>query len=294
MIQREDIEYTIEIAKLETINEYISKLKKVVDPKQFNGLVAVDTNNNIIGRVIYEIKARPAPLEGVDWFIRNIFVLPELRRNGIASTLLSKLTKLAGETNVESFFGSCTNTPAHMFWDKHKFCFLKYTSVPQEDGNFPHLLFYRVKYVKNENEVVKNEIIPVVQEEFNVLFEKHIMVKENEWFRNKKDDFICFALPSEKAEQENYIFAYNDDMGSPLNGKQMVISRITSNFSVVEKSLKSIVAFAKEKGYKQISRRYFDLEEVEFWHKNGFSICVHYNASLSENGSYHISASLRL
>jgi GNAT superfamily N-acetyltransferase len=294
MIQKEDIEYTIEIAKPEMINEYISKLKKIAEPKQFSGLAAIDTNNKIIGRVIYEIKDRPTPLEGVDWYIHNLCVLPELRRNGVASTLLNNLTKLAEETNVESFFGGCTNTPAHMFWDKHKFCFLTYTSTPEEDGNFPHLFFRRVKCVKSKNEVLENEIIPVAQEEFSVLFEKHIMAEENEWFRNKKDDFICFALPNEKAEQENYIFAYEDDMGTPLNGKQLVISRTTSNFSVVSKSLKSIIAFAEEKGYSQISRWFFDFAEVEFWHKNDFSICVHYNFSLSENGSYPISASLRL
>jgi len=292
---KENINYKIVTANPEIINEFTNTfayLKKKVNP--IGALIAVNINNEIIGRIIYEIKPVPAPLEGFDWFIDNLRVIPELRHTGIGSALLRNLIELAEESDVGNFVGSCTNTTAHKFWDKHKFCFLTYgqridnIDNPEEHGNFPHLFFYRIKKSPCDKIDAKHTVTQVTQNEFDILFEKHIMIEKHAYFHDKKDDFICLSITG---EQQNYVFAYEYDMGTPLFGKQLIILHTVN--TLVESSVKSIITFAKEKGYKQLTCRYLDDEAVKFWHENDFNICVHYISYL-ENGNHPVSAAIRL
>ena len=283
---KENIDYKIITAKPEIIDEFkntFTYLKNKVNPT--GALIAVNADNEIIGRVIYEIKPAPAPLEGVDWFIDNIRVVPELRRTGIGSALLKNLIKSAEESGVGNFVGSCTNTPAHKFWDKHEFCFLTYNQRidnidnTEEHGNFPHLLFCRIKKTSCDKIDSKYAISQVTQNEFDILFEKY------KYFHDKKDDFICLSIAG------NYVFAYEYDMGTPLAGKQLTILHSVNLLS--ELSVKNIITFAKEKGYKQLTCRNLDNAAVKFWYENDFNICVHYISYL-ENGNHPISAAIRL
>ena len=289
---KENIDYKIITANSEIINEFINTfayLKMRVNP--IGALIAVNTDNEIIGRVIYEIKPAPAPLEGYDWFIDNLRVIPELRRTGIGSALIKNLIKLAEESGVGNFVGSCTNTPAHKFWDKHEFCFLTYgqridnIDNPEEHGNFPHLFFYRIKKPLCDKIAAEHVVTQVTQNEFDILFEKHIMVEKYEYFHDKKDDIICLSING------NYVFGYEYDMGTPFAGKQLIILHSVNKLS--ESSVKNIIMFAKEKGYKQLTCRNLDDDAVEFWRKNNFNICVHYISYLND-GNHPVSAAIRL
>jgi|GEM_PF-2379767 Acetyltransferases len=291
---KENIDYKIVSANPEIINEFTNMfpyLMKKGNP--IGALIAVNTDNEIIGRIIYEMKSAPAPLEGFDWFIHNLRVIPELRRCGIGSALIKNLIRLAEESGVGNFVGSCTNTPAHKFWDKHEFCFLTYNKRidnidnPEEHGNFPHLFFYRIKRSACNKTDEKYAITQVTQNEFDTLFKKHIIVEKYEYFHNKKDDFICLSID----EPLNYVFAYEYDMGTPLVGKQLIILHSVNPLS--ESSVKNIIMFAKEKGYKQLSCGNLDDESVKFWRENNFNICVRYISYL-ENGNHPVSAAIRL
>jgi Acetyltransferases len=289
---KENIDYKIITATSEIIDDFkntFAYLKKKVNP--IGALIAVNADNEIIGRIIYEIKPAPAPLEGFDWFIDSLRIVPELRRAGIGSALLENLITSAEESGVGNFVGSCTNTPAHKFWDKHKCCFLTYgqridnIDNPEEHGNFPHLFFCRIKKTLCNEIDDKYAIAQVTQNEFDILFEEHIMVEKYEYFHDKKADFICLSIAG------NYVFAYEYDMGTPLDGKQLIILHSVNSLS--ESSVKNIIMFAKEKGYKQLSCRNLDDESVKFWRENDFNICVHYISYL-ENGNHPVSAAIRL
>jgi len=101
--------------------------------------VALDDKRNIIGYSVINEKKAPPPLRGTDWFVWNIYTRPELRRQGVASALLQEIMRQAKKENVLHIQGSCTNTPAHMFWHKYQFCFQRYGS-----GEGSHMVFHRI------------------------------------------------------------------------------------------------------------------------------------------------------
>jgi GNAT superfamily N-acetyltransferase len=267
------------------------------------GFIVIDENDNIIAHLVAEEKIMPFPLGGTDWFIWNIFVLPELRRKGIATILLNETIKCAEQTNVRHLLGSCINTPAHLFWFKHNFCFIIYgqkidkPNNPHEHGNYPHWIFYRLNKKENGNyRQQKNyRIIRADKEQLNWIFNEHIHSK---FYHGKREDTFGLTAVDKDNNILGFITAYADGLGSPLEGIQWVIPYIyvrpdLRRQRIAFSLISEIIQSAKEANVTQLTCFNLNEEASEFWHNNNFDICVHY-FSKTQEGKNPVSAALRI
>jgi len=176
LLNNATLNYNVTRASKEQADYITANLYK--NPKANNFaivFVAVDDEENIVGYLIAEEKTVLPPINGTDWFIWNIYSRPEYRRQGIATALLDEVIKQARQENIKHLIGSCTNTPAHLFWLKHGFCFQRY-GQKMENGNIPHLIFYRLD--KSQNTFVKSakkfRIVKAEQSQLDKFFDECI------------------------------------------------------------------------------------------------------------------------
>jgi len=258
--------------------------------------VALDSKSNIIGHsVIYEKKA-PPPLRGADWFIWNIKVRPEWRRQGVASVLLQEIMKQARKENILHIQGSCTNTPAHMFWYKHGFCAQRY-GTPQEDGTCSHMIFYRMdKPEKAKKEQTGYRIIAANKAQLHRIFDEYILNNGVPFFQDKRDDIFGFVAVDENENTVGFITACPDELGAPLIGTRWLIPFIFVNAELRRRGIASTLLEEMRKSAKQENASQLDAmrlndEAALFFYENNFDICVWY---IMSGDIKPVSAALRI
>ena len=111
----------------EQLDWHIAKyFKKSEDIKKHSddriGFFAVTEDKNILGYLVISIKEVTPPF-CIDWFIQDTRVLPEFRRQGIATAILGKTIKYAKEANVNHLIGMSNKEDANLFWYKNDFGF---------------------------------------------------------------------------------------------------------------------------------------------------------------------------
>ena len=267
--------------------------------------IAVD-GENIIGYLVVEEKTVPPPLNGTDWFVWNIFTRTEFRRQGIASALLKETIKHAEQANVRHLIGSCTNTPAHMFWFKHNFCFFPYgpkidnENNPNEHGNRPHMIFYRINKTEKEN-LKKQEnyqIIKADKKRLHWIFDKYILNVSPQFFQDKREDISGLIAVDKDENILGFITAFPYELGSPIDGIQWVIPCIFVHPEIRRQGIdyaliREIINAAKESDVKQLTCLFLNEEASEFWYNNNFDICIYYIMN-SNDGKMPVSAALRI
>jgi GNAT superfamily N-acetyltransferase len=285
----------------------IEKLYKNTGQKNLSVVfAAVDEEENIIGYLVAEEKIVPPPINGTDWFIWNIYSLPELRRHGIGSAILHEVIKQAEQENVRHLIGSCTNTPAHLFWLRHGFCFQIYgqkiddVNRPNEHGNVPHMIFYRVNKtaVNNTNENEKYKIVKADSEQLDNIFNDYIVKKSAPFFKDNKKNIIGFTAIDDDEKVIGFITACPYDMGTPIDGMQWLVPCISVNSEMRRKGigsalLKQLIKSAQEENINQISLFSLGEDEITFLYNNNFDICVMYIAK-TQDGKNPISAAKRI
>jgi ribosomal protein S18 acetylase RimI-like enzyme len=241
--------------------------------------VAVDDDENITGYLVIEEMTVPPPLNGTDWFIWNIFTLPELRRRGIASALLKETIKHAEQANIRHLQGSANPTlQASMFWFKHNFCFWKY-GQKLDDGNYYHMIFYRINKTEKEN-VTKQEncrIIKADKEQMNWIFDEYIINDSVPFFHDKRDDIFGFAAVDGDNNILGFITGYADEMYAPLDGRTWLIPCIFVKPELRRQGIgcaliKEMIKAAKEANINQLTCAVSNEEASKFWYNNNFGI----------------------
>ena len=301
--------YKVTRATEEQAEIIIEKLYKNTEQKNLSVVfAAVDDEHNIIGYLVAEEKIVPPPINGTDWFIWNIYARPELRRHGIASAILREVIKQAEKENVRHLLGSCTNTPAHLFWYCHGFCFQIYgqkiddVNRSNEHGNFPHLIFYRVDKTAKENSCDKRnyKIVKAENEQLDYIFNEYIFKKAIPFFKDKdkKENIFGFTAVDDDEKVVGFITAYAYEMGTPIDGVQWLVPYIfvtpeMRRNGIGSALLKCLIQSAQEENINQISLFSLNDEDViEFLYSNNFDICVNYIAK-TQYGKNPISAALR-
>ena len=267
--------------------------------------VAIDDEENIIGYILIEEKRIPPPLNGTDWFIWNIFTLPELRQQGIAAALLKETIKHAEQANIRQLIGSCTNTPAHLFWLKHKFCFIMYgqkidnANNPHEHGNYSHMIFYRLN--KTEKEIPINQDYQIIKsdiEQLHWIFDEHILNDGLKFFHDKREDIFGLTAIDKDNNILGIITAYAYELGSPLSGVQWFLPYIyvkpgLRQQEIAYNLIKEMIKFAQEADVTQLTCLFLSDEASEFWYKNNFDMCINYIMKM-QDGKNPVSAALRI
>ena len=259
--------------------------------------VAIDENENIIGRLIIEEKKVPPPLNGTDWWINNLFTLPEFRRQGIASAMLKETIKHAEQSNIRHLQGSASPTlQASMFWFNHNFCVSKY-GQKSDDGNYPHMIFYRIDRNVKENQKDQNgcHIIKADKEQINYIFDEYIVNINPEYFKDKRDDIFGYAAVDENKKMIGFITSWADDLGLPLSGVQwwtrIFVFPEMRRRGIGSVLLKEMIKFTKESNVTQLLCAYQNDEASGFWYNNNFD--MFYWSAVGVNNTL-ITAGLRI
>jgi GNAT superfamily N-acetyltransferase len=295
-------------ANKEQIYLLIETKYKYLHEKRSNiiAFIITDKKTNIIGHLIAEKKNIPPPLKGEDWFIWNIYTELEFRRQGIASILLKETIKYAKKERVLQLLGSCTNTPAQMFWDKNMFCSIIYgqkidnTEKPEEHGNYPHMIFYRLNNTikKNYQNHVKYDIIEAKKEHLDWVFDDHITNDGLKFFHDKKDDINGFAAIDNGKNLIGIATIFPYKMGSPLEGLQWMIPYIyvhpdLRRQGIARALINDIIIAAKKENIKQLTCLYLNNNNIiRFLSSLNFAMCSYY--VMRKDGKYPISAALRI
>ena len=269
------------------------------------GFVAIDKDEKIIGHLIAEEKEAPMPQSGTDWFIWNIFTLPELRHRGIASALLHEATICAKKLDIQNLIGSCIHTPAQMFWHKHNFCSIIYgqkiddENNPDTHGNNPHMIFRRADKSGESTRKQKNcRIAKADKEQLDWIFDNHILNDGLKFFHDKKEDIFGFAAFDEENNCIGIITAYSYEMGSPLKGEQWMVPYIyvrpeLRHCGIARTLIGQAAKAAQEAGVAQLTCLFVNDDAVEFLRGMNFDICNYYIMS-KQDGRCPVSAALRV
>ena len=294
----EKINYKVTRATKEQTDYIIMNFYKNPNAKNYSvTFVAVDEEENIIGYLIAEEKTMPPPINGTDWFIWNIFSQPEYRRQGIGTALLNEVIKHARAENIKHLIGSCTNTPAHLFWLKHNFCFRVY-GQKMENGNVPHLIFYRLDEAKNKLiKASKNfRIVKTVQSQLDNFFDERISEKYKGIVNENRDKIFGLTAVDNDENFIGFITAFPREIGEPIDEMQWLVPYIFveeehRRNGIGSALLNEILVKAKEENIIQLESFWLDENAINFAYSNNFSLCTGY---IFSGDVKPISAALRI
>ena len=256
--------------------------------KPIHCLLASDAvDGTELGHVIVEEKPTKGPIEGTDWFIWNIFTLPQLRRQGIASQLMEELTGQAREANVLNLVGSANPTvQATGFWISQGFCLQRYgqksenRNNPLEFGNYHHLIFKRISDAdgtKCGDPAPEGYTLCRADElQMDRIFEGYVRSSDVLYYKDKRDGMRSIVASDRENMILGFIVLMKEKIGEPIDLEQMWIPYLYVEPRARGQGLgRSLLYAAKDVARKENVRQLIFLssksESYPFWYKNGFS-----------------------
>jgi GNAT superfamily N-acetyltransferase len=209
------------------------------------------------------------------------------------------------QADIRHLSGSCTNTPAHLFWLKNNFCFQIYgqkidnVNNPNEHGNYPHMIFYRVNKIENNPQQQQNiKIIRADKEKIDWIFNNHFLNDSLKYFHDKREDISGLTAVDKDDNILGFITSYAYELGSPLDGIQWLVPCIYVRPELRRQGIggaliNELKKAAKEANVTQLTCLNLKEDASEFWYKNNFDMCVMY-ISKTQDGKNPVSAALRI
>jgi Predicted P-loop ATPase fused to an acetyltransferase len=200
--------------------------------------VAVDENENIIGRLSIVEKPIPAPMSGIGWWIANINTYDEYRRKGIATAMVNEVKKLAESAGIHYLWGMAEPTKhASMFWYKNNFSMQKCGAKCDDEndaekhGNYQHIMFYRTDKEKRDITIKQKpyRIDRADTAQLDWIYNEYVRndsPQRAEFYEANKTDFFGYIAVDENGETAGIITALADELGSPLVGTVWAVSYI--------------------------------------------------------------------
>jgi Acetyltransferases len=256
--------------------------------KSIHCLLASDAvDGTELGHVIVEEKPTKGPIEGTDWFIWNIFTLPQLRRQGIASRLIEELTGQAQKANVLNLVGSANPTvQATGFWISQGFCLQRYgqksenRNNPLEFGNYHHLIFKRISDAdgtKCGDPAPKGYTLCRADElQMDHIFEGYVRSSDVLYYRDKRDSMKAITITDRGNALRGFIVLLKERIGEPVELEQMWIPYLyieprARGQGLARRLLHAAMDDARNENVRQLIFLSSKSESYPFWHKNGFS-----------------------
>lgn len=203
--------------------------------KSIHCLLASDAvDGTELGHVIVEEKPTKGPIKGTDWFIWNIFTLPQLRRQGIASQLMEELIGQAREANVLNLVGSANPTvQATGFWISQGFCLQRYgqksenRNNPFEYGNYHHLIFKRISVADSMNNGIPvpggYALFRADTVQMDRIFEGYVRSSDVLYYRDKRDGMKAITVMDRENMLLGFVVLLKEKIGEPVELEQMWI-----------------------------------------------------------------------
>ncbi len=259
-----------------------------------NALVYIAlSDGDIIGRVFVFPREALCTVPGERWFVSNLFVNPEYRRQGIATALVDEIKRQAEERGVSILYGVVNATVrATMFWEKQG-CTLcpigqriEEPDNPLYIGNWHHIMSCSVnrrpvERGKNSTAVISpaepGEIRDLLDGLSRWVEDGRITKSTYDYLTSKRDALFGFTakIPGENGTA-GVILAHVDPMREPLDGNMWHISLYIENQHRRQGIGKALVyemySHARERGIMQLASAESSEDNAMFWQKCGFDI----------------------
>ncbi len=245
--------------------------------------VAIDDNNSIIGRIIVIEQDVPSPIIGKCWYIADVFVHSEYRRNGIATALVTEIKRQAEHSNIIYFYGHARpSLEASMFWlnqnvTMHPFGAMKDDiKKPLFYGNYEHIFSYCIRRKAMYGDCRCINIRAIAKDEISDLINKYAQDESKKTFLlSKSDELFGFAAIGENNETKGVVLAFSHSMKAPLDSKYWVTHiYVDPHFrhqGIGRSLIWRLYQYAQEKDILQLTN--FTTEDlIGFWYKLGFDI----------------------
>ena len=271
-------------------------------------LVAVNDEDEIIGRIIVEEKQVPLPLSGCCWFIVNLFINNDCRRCGIAAALVSTVKEKAKQKDILYLYGSANPTvEASFFWFSQGFSMTKYgqkqsdSSKPLRYGNYYHMFCYRIDRTGNHRKA-EYPIVKANSQQLEMIFDRCMNAEGisdavKEYYHTNQDHFSALAALSDTEEIVGFLQIIPDEMYAPFDSVQWWLRNIYVNPEYRRKGIgaslvNEAVKRAKQNGVVQLNHMKSDESEALFWNQLGFDM-LFWDVNKT-NGHRSVTAMLRI
>ncbi len=246
--------------------------------------VAVNTIDNIIGRILVIESDVPSPLNGKHWYIVNVFVHHDFRRIGIATELVNEIKRQAVLSKILYLYGYANATvEASLFWFNQNFTLNSYgkkqdkADDPLLYGNYHHFFSYRVERKALIPPKTSNCIKRASTDEIQKVMDTYIYDnKRKAYFMSKSNDLLGFIAKGDHEHIKGVIIAFPDSMQAPLDCIRLWVNVFVEpecrNQGIGKALVYEVYRYAKENDIVQLTN--FDTTEdnIGFWYKIGFDI----------------------
>lgn len=246
--------------------------------------VAVDDQEQVIGRIMVTEGDVPSPIGGKCWCISNVFVHPDHRREGIASALVNLVKTQAEADGIVYLHGSANaSVEATMFWLNQGFTLNAYGRKGEDPqnpllyGNYHHMMSYRMDrtplFVADASVVIR----PVSGDGIPRLIETYTYdVKKKEFLLNRKENLFGFEAVGDSGERKGVILACPDSMQAPLDSTRWWIFLFVEppyrRQGIGRSLVRHLYQYAQGKNVIQLSNIDQTEEHIGFWYALGFDI----------------------
>ncbi len=267
--------YTISLASREHFENLTFTTSEDRDAA-FGYVATVDSR--VVGRIV--ILPREKYEYGMSWFVRNLRVEPEFRRQGIATALVEAVKRRALEEGVIDLYGSANQTvAASRFWLSQGFAVAPY-GKPDGDGNFLHWICCRLERERLERSY-RYELAELERGSFaewlrGLTDAGKVDAKPGEYVLTHIDGISGFVCHGESGEIIGAGWYFVDDLKPPLDEKYLFSYVYVDEAHRLRGLGRELVAALAEEarrlGVLELNRFASDDAELGFWFRLGFGI----------------------
>ena len=245
--------------------------------------VAVDENNSIAGWIIAIERDVPPPITGKCWYIAELFVHPEHRRNRVATALFTEMKRQAELSSIIYVWGHARpSLEASMFWLNQGVTMHPYGTMedninkPLYYGNYFHIFSYCIRRKALCGDSCCIHTKPIAKDEMADLINKYAQDESKKtYLLSKADELLGFAAIGENNATKGVILAFPHCMKAPLDSMYWVTSIYVDpqfRHQGIGRSLVwRLYQYAQEREVMLLAN-FATEDHIGFWYELGFDI----------------------
>lgn len=266
--------------------------------------VAMNGADTIVGRIVVKEQEVPLPLSGKCWYVHDLFIQPEYRRNGIATALVAEIKRQAEMAGVVYLYGSANpSLEASMFWLNQGFPMHAYgrkqadADKPLFYGNYHHFFSHSIRRKALEGNRRDVRIRPALKEEIARWVSQYAQdEKVRSYLSDRSDALFGYAAMGEGDTVKGMVLAFADSMQSPLDSTRwwtfLYVDPPFRHQGIGRSLVWRLYQCAQEKDAIQLTNFEATEDNIGFWHEIGFDIF--FWSANSQTGKRSTTAMLRV